>query len=198
MPHCMDKGACHLVFTRSTSQGGGQPSLSRFVHPTARSSPPGRFGVDLESGLEGRVTEPERPSASSYVRSSGTIRTVSWDPLPASEAIRPDPVLLILLARPGPPQESALQDRSECPCALGSEAHGRLEPKRGAIPAVLTREEPVGDRQVEVRVGIQARRPHLGPTDFEENLGGGSGRAIVAPPASMGLNHPRRGSQRCS
>jgi len=54
-------------------------------------------------------------------------------------------------------QDPPLDDRRKRPGTLGIETDRRVEVERAAILAVLPREQPVGDRQVEVRVRIQPR-----------------------------------------
>lgn len=60
------------------------------------------------------------------------------------------------------PQDTPLQGRRERPCALGVQPDRRAEKKRGAISAVLTREQAVGNCQMEVRGGA---RPTPNPID---------------------------------
>jgi len=52
-------------------------------------------------------------------------------------------------------QDAALEDRRESPCALGVEVTRREESEWTLRSSAVSREEPVGDRQVEVRMGIE-------------------------------------------
>jgi len=94
------------------------------------------------------------------------------------------------------PKDASLEDGREGAWALGTQLYSRPEPESSFFGVLFAREQPVGDRQMEMGVRIEAGAEAVQEGDGAQ--AGVLGQGISHCTTEFASNHPEQDAQHCA